>query len=119
MWSKIKTGVGITIAVLMLSSVTIFHPKDITENVLMKFISLPEPQPVRIFQGGDDRPLAEALKAVSLESIGNTVRKLSSYPSRVAGYAGADSAYQYIKQQFQEIGLENIRTEDFPITVPI
>ena len=119
MWSKIKTGVGITIAVLMLSSVTIFHPKDITENVLMKFISLPEPQPVRIFQGGDDRPLAEALEAVSLESIGNTVRKLSSYPSRVAGYAGADSAYQYIKQQFQEIGLENIRTEDFPITVPI
>ncbi len=118
MWSKIKTGIGITIAVLMLSSVTIFHPKDITENILMKLISLPEPQVVQPFLG-HDRPLEEALEAVSAESIENTVRELSSYPSRVVGYAGADSAYEYIRQQFEDIGLQDIRTEAFPVTVPI
>lgn len=118
MWSKIKAGIGITIAVLMLSSVTIFHPRDITENILMKLISLPEPQEVQPFLG-HDRPLAEALEAVSAESIENTVRELSSYPSRVVGYAGADSAYEYIRQQFEDIGLQDIRTEVFPVTVPI
>ena len=118
MWSKIKTGIGITIALLMLSSVTIFHPKDITENILMKLISLPEPQEIQPFLG-HDRPLEEALRAVSADSISNTVKTLSSYTSRVVGYAGADSAYEYLKAEFEEIGLEDIRTETFPVTVPI
>ena len=118
MWSKIKTGIGITIALLMLSSVTIFHPKDITENILMKLISLPEPQVIEPFLG-HDRPLEEALRAVSADSISNTVKTLSSYTSRVVGYAGADSAYEYLKAEFEEIGLEDIRTETFPVTVPM
>ncbi|MYJ00693.1 MAG: hypothetical protein F4104_14060, partial [Gemmatimonadetes bacterium] len=110
MWSKIKTGIGITIAVLMLSSVTIFHPEDITENILMKLISLPEPQEVQPFLG-HDRDLEEALESVSAESIENTVRTLSSHPSRVVGYAGADSAYAYVRDQFEDIGMQYIRTE--------
>lgn len=118
MWSKIKTGIGIAIAVLMLSSVTIFHPKDITENILMKLISLPEPQEIEPFLS-HDRDLEEALRSVSAESIENTVRTLSSYPSRVVGYAGADSAHAFLRTQFEEIGLQDIRTETFPVTVPI
>ena len=41
MWAKIKTGLGITVAVLMLSSVTVFHPKWITDNILMKLLRWP------------------------------------------------------------------------------
>ena len=118
MWAKIKTGVGITIAVLMLSSVTIFHPKWITDNILMKLISLPEPVEVAPIIG-NDQSLTEALNAVSAEAIRSTVQKLSSYDSRVVGYAGADSAYEYLKQQFEALGLQDIRTDVFPVTVPV
>ncbi len=118
MWAKIKTGIGITIAVLMLSSVTIFHPKWITDNILMKLISLPEPVEVAPIIG-NDQSLTEALNAVNAEAIRSTVQKLSSYDSRVVGYAGADSAYEYLKQQFEALGLQDIRTDVFPVTVPV
>ncbi|SVC45236.1 uncharacterized protein METZ01_LOCUS298090, partial [marine metagenome] len=40
MWPKIKAAVGITVAALMLASVTVVHPKWVTDNILMKLISL-------------------------------------------------------------------------------
>lgn len=118
MWSKIKTVIGITVAVLMLSSVTIFHPKDITDNILMKFITLPEKVETPPIVA-NDQPLADAVKVVSDEAVDAVIRKLSSFESRVVGYAGADSSYEFVKQQFDTIGLENVRTDTFTVTVPI
>lgn len=118
MWEKIKTGTGILIAALMLSSVTIFHPKDITDHILMKLISLPEstapPPPVM-----NDQSLDAAVQVVSEAGIRRTIETLSSNGSRVVGYEGADKAHDYIRRQFEAIGLEDVTTETFPVTVPI
>ena len=39
--------------------------------------------------------------------------------SRVVGYPGIAKAEQYVLQQFQEIGLQDVRSEEFMVTVPI
>lgn len=52
-------------------------------------------------------------------ALNETVRTLSSFPSRVAGYPGADAAADYIEKKFREIGLSNVRREEFTVTVPV
>ncbi|MBI4553627.1 MAG: M28 family peptidase [Candidatus Latescibacteria bacterium] len=120
MWSKIKTGIGLLVAALMLSSVTIFHPKWITDHILMKLITLPEPVgPSTLVAVSNDQPLNDALNAVNEESIRSTIGTLSSFGSRVVGYRGADRASEYVRAQFEQIGLQDVRTDTFTVTVPI
>ena len=118
MWAKIKTIIGFVVAGLMLASVTIVDPKWVTDNILMKLITLPEPVEAPPIVG-NDQPLAEAVKIVSEEAVNDAIRTLSSYESRVVGYDGAEQAYEYVHQQFEAIGLEDIRTDTFPVTAPI
>jgi hypothetical protein len=57
--------------------------------------------------------------AVSDARLAETVRWMAAQGSRVAGYPGADRAADYIEQQFRALGLQNVRREAFPITVPV
>jgi hypothetical protein len=57
--------------------------------------------------------------AVSEARLAETVRWMAAQGSRVAGYPGADRAADYIEQQFRAVGLQNVRREAFPITVPV
>ncbi|MEO6906932.1 MAG: FtsX-like permease family protein [Abditibacteriaceae bacterium] len=47
------------------------------------------------------------------------VTALSKYPSRVPGTPGNLAAAQYVQQQFQDIGLQKVHAESFPVTVPV
>ncbi|MEI6512996.1 MAG: FtsX-like permease family protein [bacterium] len=51
--------------------------------------------------------------------MAETVRFLSSFSSRIPGYEGDKKAANYVQQQFVAAGLENVRREMFPVTVPI
>jgi len=57
--------------------------------------------------------------AVSPQGIRATIEKLSSFPSRVAGYPGDAEAAAYIEEQFKAIGLARVTRETFSVTVPI
>jgi hypothetical protein len=57
--------------------------------------------------------------AVSDARLAETVRWMAAQGSRVAGYPGADRAADYIERQFRALGLQNVRREAFPITVPV
>jgi hypothetical protein len=48
----------------------------------------------------------------------STVNTLSGFGSRVAGYPGDAKAADYVQGQFNAIGLESVRTDAFPVTVP-
>ena len=55
-------------------------------------------------------------------SIGNLrkdIARLSSLDSRVTGYPQAASGSKYIFDRFVEIGLQNVESRDFSVTVPI
>lgn len=44
---------------------------------------------------------------------------LSSYPSRLAGYPGSAQAASYVEEQFRKIGLDDVKSESFRVTVPV
>ena len=117
MWPKIKAAIGITVAALMLASVTIVHPKWVTDNILMKLISLPEPVAERTI--ANDQSLGSVIEMVDGESISEAVRTLSSFQSRVVGYEGDRQAAEFVQNRFEQIGLEDIRVDTFAVTVPI
>ena len=47
------------------------------------------------------------------------IADLSGMGSRVPGYVGHRRAFEYVKQHFEQIGLEDIEVEEHTVTVPI
>ena len=120
MFRKIGTLLLWAIAVFMLSSVTIFNPGQVTDWFVRLFNirpSIPELKPVVISER--DREIREIVDSISETDVQETVAALSSLGSRVPGYAGHRKAYEYIKTQFEQIGLSDIRVETFHSTVPV
>ena len=70
-----------------------------------------------------DAKLAQTYEKLASEvnpsNLADTVRTLSSHPSRMAGYPGCDAAGKYVYEQFKKVGLENVKTDSFYVTVPI
>ncbi|MSS73995.1 MAG: hypothetical protein EXS64_21300, partial [Candidatus Latescibacteria bacterium] len=56
---------------------------------------------------------------VSIERLRETVTRLSSVESRVTGYPGAEAAARYIEGEFRRLGMQDVRLEPFPVTVPV
>lgn len=55
---------------------------------------------------------------VNPNNLRQTVDTLAGFGSRVAGYPGERRAEEYVEQQFKSLGLQNIKSDPFPITVP-
>lgn len=55
---------------------------------------------------------------VQPSNLDRTVSTLSSFGSRIAGYPGDAKAADYLQRQFQSLGLDGVRSDTFPITVP-
>ena len=51
-------------------------------------------------------------------NLSMTVKTLSGFGSRVAGYPGDAKAATYVESQFRALGLQNVTTDSFPVTVP-
>src|SRR5205823_6014156 len=72
-----------------------------------------------------DPKLADRYRAlagsIDPSALNQTIRTLSSYPSRVVGYPGTDAAAAYVKSKFQAAGLENVHEEPLigGVTVPM
>src|SRR5262249_39300931 len=72
-----------------------------------------------------DPQLASRYQALSdsidPSSLHETIKTLSSYPSRVVGYQGTDEAAKYVKQKFVEAGLADVHEEPLigGVTVPM
>jgi len=67
--------------------------------------------------------LADRYKAIAATVNGDRIKSdvisLSKYPSRMVGYPGCEKAAEYVESQFNEIGLDDIDSEDFRVTVPV
>ncbi|MGQ9580076.1 MAG: FtsX-like permease family protein [Armatimonadota bacterium] len=68
-------------------------------------------------------PLAKRYKAIAAainaDRLKADVFEFSSYPSRLVGYPGCEKASEYVERRFREIGLEDVKSEPFRVTVPI
>ncbi len=56
---------------------------------------------------------------ISIGNIRKDIARLSSLESRVTGYPQAASGSKYIFDRFVEIGLQNVESREFSVTVPI
>jgi LysM repeat protein len=56
---------------------------------------------------------------ISLRNMRATVARLAALPTRVTGYEAGENAAKYIFDEFQRIGLENVESQEYEITVPI
>jgi len=56
--------------------------------------------------------------SVAPERLRATVDTLAGFGSRVAGYPGDLKAADYVQQQFVSLGLDKVKADEFPVTVP-
>ena len=56
---------------------------------------------------------------LSIRNIRKDLARLSSLESRVTGYPQAANGSKYIFDRFVEIGLKNVESREFTVTVPI
>ncbi|MBU0478005.1 M28 family peptidase [bacterium] len=66
-----------------------------------------------------DINLSKVAQEVDGQYIKTIVSDLSNLGSRVSGYQGNEKASEYIENIFRKIGLENVKRESFPVTVPV
>ncbi len=64
----------------------------------------------------DYKKITEEIKE---ENLKNYISYFSSLNSRVVGYPGCQKAADFIISEFQKIGLQDVRGEKFPVTVPV
>ena len=117
---KVGTGILWVITILMLSSVTVFNPGQVTDFFVTLFNikpSIPELKPIEISER--DREIRTVVESIAQEDVRQVIADLSAMGSRVPGYAGHRQAFEYVKRQFEQIGLENIQVEEHLVTVPI
>ena len=106
-------------AAAMLLSVTVFDPSEITSKILVRFVG-PGPQRVQEEQTiRVDAHLQSLLRSIREEGVRETLGHFASMGSRVVGYPGCEEAYELVRSRFEEIGLEDITTETFNVTVPV
>ncbi|MCS6777855.1 MAG: FtsX-like permease family protein [Chloroherpetonaceae bacterium] len=55
---------------------------------------------------------------VSPANLSRTIRDLTGFGSRIAGYPGDRKAAEYVERQFRAIGLERITVDEFNVSVP-
>ncbi|MFT5087510.1 MAG: hypothetical protein ACI8PG_001870 [Planctomycetota bacterium] len=66
-----------------------------------------------------DPTIHQAVQVINAQDLYAHVEALSAHPSRVTGYPGAEAAAHYIEDQFNQLGLEKIESEEFSLSVPI
>ena len=52
------------------------------------------------------------------DNLRKTVNTLAGFGSRVAGYPGEQQAEDYVEQQFNALGLQNVKKTLFPLPFP-
>ena len=87
---------------------------------LSDFLGLRPPTPV--FPKGVSKAeevTARVLDAVSGADVRRLMARFTEQGSRVPGYPGHEAAAGFIQQEFERLGLEDVRTEAFDVTSPV
>jgi ABC-type antimicrobial peptide transport system permease subunit/LysM repeat protein len=56
---------------------------------------------------------------ISIRNMRATIARLTALPTRVTGYEAGENAAKYLFDEFQRIGLQNVESQEYEITVPI
>ncbi len=66
-----------------------------------------------------DIDYGDVLSSVDPLRVKRNVEFLSSFGSRLTGYPGCDAASEFIFEEFKKIGLQDVKFEEYGVTVPV
>ncbi len=125
------------VALVLLSTVTVFDPQYITDKVLLPIIG--EPEPIKYVQPPPVGPeFKRIVSNITADEIFQHFQHLTALPTRCVGYdEELDQAHDYVMSQFRAMGFREVPTsaldyqnldklggpavwsEEFPVVVPV
>ncbi|SVB68245.1 uncharacterized protein METZ01_LOCUS221099, partial [marine metagenome] len=115
---NLAVGLILLVAVLLFTGVGVLGPQWVTDNIILKIVTLPEDVPEPVF---DKTPVSQEMadSLITGAGIRKHVSRLASLPSRVAGYPGNRIAMEYVRDQFAAVGLDDVTVEPFKVMSPV
>ncbi|MEE3234452.1 MAG: FtsX-like permease family protein [Candidatus Latescibacterota bacterium] len=77
------------------------------------------PKAGKLISDSEAKELRKIASQIDSASIAEKIYKLSTMGSRVTGYEGAEKAADFIFENFEKIGLKEVKRESFNVTVPM
>ncbi|MEE2710183.1 MAG: FtsX-like permease family protein [Gemmatimonadota bacterium] len=115
---NLAVGLILLVAVLLFTGVGVLGPQWVTDNIILKIVTLPEDVPEPVFSKTPvSQEMADSL--ITGAGIRKHVSRLASLPSRVAGYPGNRIAMEYVRDQFAAVGLDDVTVEPFKVMSPV
>ena len=110
----------LTASVVMIGVLAFGDPDRINRRVNELFGWQPQmPADVRLVPLEEASSIRELAGTVSASWVEGEIRRFSGFGSRVTGYPGEARAFEYLERRFRELGLRDIRSEGFRVTVPV
>ena len=110
----------LVLAIGMIAAVGFFDPVKISQAVNNFWGWRPHvPGETRLVPEEVAQEIRAAAVRISPEAIRAEIQKFADFGSRVPGYEGANQACEYIRKQFVALGLDEVSTDLFPVTVPV
>ncbi len=78
-----------------------------------------EPLDVRLVDEQEALQLRALSAGITSAEIATEIERFADFGSRVPGYPGERQAYAYVRQRFAELGLEDVQSDEFEVTVPL
>ncbi|MDP6775965.1 MAG: hypothetical protein QGI83_04290, partial [Candidatus Latescibacteria bacterium] len=121
MFLQIRRALLVSLALALLALVVLFDPEEVSQQLRtgLGLVQRPRPAGVAGDLSASDRQIRRVLDSISEERMRSHVSALCAEPSRVVGYGGDRAAYEYIRWQFHALGLQDVTSESFGVTVPI
>jgi len=132
MAEKIGKALLLVIGILMIMSVTVFDPADLTERAKRLFGLSVAPRADRDITGlapttgreaaeeQENATIRNLVESLRIEETRGVIERLSTLPaSRAVGYPGNLIAADYVEDQFRAIGLQGVQVQEYEVTVPV
>ncbi|RKY04994.1 hypothetical protein DRP77_02305, partial [Candidatus Poribacteria bacterium] len=87
--------------------------------VLLAAALLSSPALVRAAKVDLSEKAAKITEEINIDNMKRDIARLSALRTRVTGYDTAESASKYVFDRFLELGLKDVSSRDFTVTVPI
>ena len=112
--------VGISLSLCMILVLGSGDPQRINEAVNAFWGWAPsQPQAERLVDQEQAASLRSLVEGITESDVRDEIEHIVGMGSRVTGYPGERKAHQYLRQRFSELGLENIQSESFDVSIPI
>jgi hypothetical protein len=118
--SKLLHIVFLLFALGMVAALAVGDPLAINQQVNDLFGWKPtEPVDARLVSEKDALELRALSEGITSAVVQSEIERFAAFGSRVPGYPGERQAYEYIRQRFGELGLQDVKSDEFEVTVPL